>query len=144
MKDLKKFFKEKEIKLEVYTREELYHGPYLEKAPDIVFIAEEGAVKSNTGYNIEKKVITEINDEHIQADHHVDGIFIALGNKVKKNKEINTHVLNITPTALAYFGIPIPSDMDGEVIENLMDDLKIKKSDETKNLIKETIDSINL
>jgi len=51
------------------------------------------------------------------------GIFIIRGKGVKRGVEIPlSHIMDIAPTVLYLFGIPIPRAMDGRVILDVFED----------------------
>jgi len=53
--------------------------------------------------------------------HKADGILFAVGPNVKKGGNVNgATVLDITPTVLAFFGLPTAQDMDGRPIEDVL------------------------
>jgi hypothetical protein len=53
--------------------------------------------------------------------HKADGILFAMGPSVKKGGNVSgATVLDITPTVLAFFGLPTAQDMDGRPIEDVL------------------------
>jgi arylsulfatase A-like enzyme len=53
--------------------------------------------------------------------HKADGILFAMGPNVKKGGNVSgATVLDITPTVLAFFGLPTAQDMDGRPIEDVL------------------------
>lgn len=100
---------------EVYDRDRIYKGPYKENAPDLI-------IGYNQGYraswdSVTGKVNATIFEDNIKAwsgDHcidprHVPGVFFS-------SQKINTKtpsIMDIAPTALKLFGLPIPAHMDG-------------------------------
>lgn len=50
--------------------------------------------------------------------HRMDGILIVSGPNVRKDVEIEKHsLMDIAPTVLHLFGLPVPEEMDGQVVE---------------------------
>ncbi len=104
----------------VYRREELYNGDFLEKMPDLVVEWSDQAFFSG---NREKKGEKRIRKEKFQltrimrsGEHRSDGIFIARGRNLKKKEEIpSIHIMDLTPTILYLLGHSVPDDMDGKV-----------------------------
>lgn len=110
----------------VYRREELYEGPYVAKAPDLLIKwhdysyytsvnpkVETGEIFGPCGY------IDSSEYRHI-GTHRLDGIFIASGKMVKKEVSIEgANIVDLAPTILHLFGQPIPDDMDGRVLEDI-------------------------
>jgi len=105
----------------VWYRDEIYSGPYVNLAPDILFLTNKTiAISSVLSGKIFMK--TKLN---LEGQHDINGIFIAYGTEVKKNKKIEkAKIYDLAPTILYLFKLPIPRDMDGRVLE----DIFIKKS----------------
>ena len=54
------------------------------------------------------------------SSHRMEGIFMARGPGIRKNREISgASIMDVVPTLLFHLGIPIDPDMDGRVIEDL-------------------------
>jgi type IV pilus biogenesis/stability protein PilW len=65
---------------------------------------------------------SNLNLETAAGWHELNGVFIASGGPILKNKVIeNASVLDITPTILALMNLPIADDMDGKVLIQLTD-----------------------
>ena len=57
----------------------------------------------------------------------IDGIIIVKGPNIKKNHKIeNASVVDIAPTILYLFDLPIPMDIDGKVLLDIFDGIYIK------------------
>ncbi len=68
------------------------------------------------------KLLSE-SDTRISGEHHPDGILVVAGPAFKSGVLVeNATVLDITPTVLALFGIPIGRDMDGKPLTALLQD----------------------
>jgi len=53
--------------------------------------------------------------------HTLDGIFIAAGGPIRKGVAASGSVLDIAPTILALMGLPVPSDMKGRVLTEVLE-----------------------
>ncbi len=95
----------------VLPKEEVYHGRYLNNAPDIV------VVPCNMDYSIMPVLLPK---EFVKTDdfnHKSKGIFIASGPDIAKSGHLNDiNIYDIAPTILHLFGLPVPKDMDGRVV----------------------------
>lgn len=101
----------------VFRREEVYHGPYVESAPDILFELTEG-------YEVTSEVATagvfrEVSSQgagfHAQA-----GILAVAGAGVAgPGKVEGAHIQDLAPTLLHCLGLPVPTYMDGRVLEEV-------------------------
>ena len=100
----------------VFRREEIYHGPFLNRAPDIVMLLKEGYKAS--GDLLSKEVI--VPKEKIEGAHRMNGIFIVYGPEIKQGEEIKkAEIIDLAPTILHIMHIPIPKDMDGKVLKEI-------------------------
>jgi predicted AlkP superfamily phosphohydrolase/phosphomutase len=100
----------------VYKREEIYSGPYLENAPDLVVGFKPGyrvSWQSTLGGVTEDVIADNLekwSGDHCSLDPHLtEGVFIS-NEKVGAS---NVSVMDIAPTALGVFGIDAPGEMDG-------------------------------
>lgn len=100
----------------VYAAGEIYDGPYVENAPDIILCFEEGyrtAWESVTGGGCGGPVFYD-NNRPWSGDHtaHPD----AVPGTILSNRQItipDPHIGDIAPTALSIFGIQIPGHIQG-------------------------------
>ena len=61
-----------------------------------------------------EKIRTEEGGKDVPWDHGVDGIFIMAGPGIKEDNRLpDMSVVDVTPTLLAYLGLPVAEDMDG-------------------------------
>ncbi len=66
------------------------------------------------------KLLSE-SDTRISGEHHPEGILVVAGPAFQKGVEIQgASVLDITPTILALFGIPVGRDMDGKPLAQVL------------------------
>ncbi len=104
----------------VYRREEIYHGPFLKRAPDIVVIPETGyKIKLSTPGGIEKvrpvKGVTCRTGTHASLEA-LKGFFAIMGDGIKEGSELDISAYDIAPTALHILGLPVPDEVDGRVL----------------------------
>jgi predicted AlkP superfamily phosphohydrolase/phosphomutase len=107
---------------DVYMREEIYDGPYLEEAPDIVFLPGDMRNKALgtldfTSNRFDFPVYGN------SGDHRMDGIFLGVGPAFRKGARLETlSVLDVAPTVLHLLGLPVPEQMDGRVAADAMEE----------------------
>ena len=117
----------------VYRREEIYHGLYVERAPDLIIDYNEPggfsylsrpSYTSKDGVVIRKLTKKEMESARFQSksgSHRNHGIFIAHGNRIKSGHPLKgVDILDLAPTILHLLGLPVPSEMDGQVIEGCL------------------------
>jgi hypothetical protein len=55
------------------------------------------------------------------SEHSGEGFLVAAGPSIRSGGDIRGHVVDVAATALYMTGAPIPSDMDGNVLTELID-----------------------
>lgn len=104
---------------QVFRKEEIYHGPYMDKAPDLLFIFKNKEYSCVSKIDSKNKIFT-INKNKLRTGQHFccfNGIFILNSSAVMPgSKPNNAHIMDITPTALHLMGLPIPEQIDGRVL----------------------------
>lgn len=117
----------------VYKREELYHGKFIHKAPDLLLEYKDHAYIQRPGFTMKgtgpiqflegKDLKWAEQVSRPSGIHRREGILIAKGPEVKRGCWIGeTDIVNLTPTILYLLGIDIPKDFDGQVIRKIFDD----------------------
>lgn len=102
-----------------WTSDEIYSGPYIEGAPDIILeMAENMAADINSSSFYEKpRSYPSLKGGHIR-----NGILIAAGNDISPNPDRKTaHVADIAPTILHTLRLSIPMNLDGQVLQELFE-----------------------
>jgi len=125
----------------VLDSREVYSGKMVEFAPDILilprdFLATCG-LSSKSGF--ERKIVN---------GHSISGVFLAYGPDIKKRLKLDpANIYDIAPTILHVFGLPIPKDMDGRVLKDILEegsepaqrDVVYADIDDEKQLIRDRI-----
>jgi predicted AlkP superfamily phosphohydrolase/phosphomutase len=94
----------------IYTREELFYGPFVHHFPHLIFFP-------NKDFWFDSAVGKTMIEEKEYAGHCVGGMFLSWGENVTKGKQLNPiSIYDITPTILHHLQQPIPHDTDGRVI----------------------------
>jgi predicted AlkP superfamily phosphohydrolase/phosphomutase len=94
----------------VQTREELYDGPYLDQAPDLLL------TPARVNWELGSAVGEELmNPPMIGGKHDPNGVFIVWGAYVQQGQECDASIYDIAPTVLHYLNAPQPPTMDGSV-----------------------------
>jgi predicted AlkP superfamily phosphohydrolase/phosphomutase len=112
---------------QVHRREELYVGPQVERAPDLTIEWEldngySYLFRPSTGRR--RPPVHRLDAQERRrvksGDHRDEGIFLASGPHFAGPGEIKeASILDLAPTILYLLGIPIPPEMDGNVLAQL-------------------------
>ena len=101
---------------DIYRRDEIYKGEYLQNAPDL-------QVGFNDGYRVGwqdtlggiTRAVIENNNRKWSGDHCATATEIS-GGVLFMNRKIATgtpHIMDLSPTVLKLLGVPLPADLDG-------------------------------
>ncbi len=105
----------------ILKREEVYSGEFVESAPDVVLLPQRTFSIFPQAWFGSKSWIGE--PVNLSGMHSMDGILIAHGYPFKKGKPIDRACLyDIAPTILHLLGIPIPRNLDGEVLTQAIEE----------------------
>jgi len=106
----------------VWRREDLYTGPHIEQSPDIQFLPSDMANKPLGTLDLtSNKFITPVYGN--SGDHRMNGILLGRGPELRQGLRIDgARIIDYAPTILHSFGVEIPSDMDGRVVEEIFTD----------------------
>ncbi len=138
----------------VYRRNELYHGDYLFRAPDLVAVLRPGYAPSPNsvllGFDDDVVGPAPV-DTRTTAGLHpatVAGLAIAVGLPFAAGQVIaQAPLTSIAPTILHALGLPIPMDIDAEVITDLfvptfMQQFPIQRAEQRSGLSREDEEEI--
>lgn len=103
---------------ELRSKEELFEGPYIRSAPDLVFIADEMEV--NTPTALGDNVFTP---EQF-GEHHPIATLVTMGPAFSETSEEcdRVDITDVFPLACAVLGVSAPRDIDGELPEDRVED----------------------
>jgi predicted AlkP superfamily phosphohydrolase/phosphomutase len=109
----------------VYRKDEVYQGPYIDQAPDLMFSwwEEEGleSRKSSSGARHPSlRAYAEAREELAASwsgTHRVHGILLMKGTPFRAGITLSqAHIMDVAPTLLYLLGLPVPTEMDGRVM----------------------------
>lgn len=120
------------IQLNIFNREDIYHGRYIKLAPDLNFdLNDFNCSVETSSINGEVFRLERKEDDGVTGIHRMNGIFIAHGPNIKHIQEFkNFNIFDICPTILHMFNSPLPHDIDGNVLKEIFKDnspFKIKE-----------------
>lgn len=102
---------------DIYRREEIYAGRYLDQAADILFIPKSLEYFGFGEYEFGSNEIIEKVVRGISGTHRMNGILMLKGQPIRRGLELKgAAIIDLAPTILHLMGVPVPQDMDGRVI----------------------------
>ena len=108
------------IATKIYRREEVYQGPYLDRAPDVLF---ETRDEQYIGFGMQEFVTNRLAEPSplFSGTHRRAGMVSLSGAPFRKGARLNAHqIVDLAPTILHLLGYTIPSDMDGQVMSEAL------------------------
>jgi predicted AlkP superfamily phosphohydrolase/phosphomutase len=104
----------------VYEAEELYQGPYADQAPDLTVVLGDWRYRTIGLHDFTThKVVSPAFGP--TGDHRMDGILIATGPAFRQGASpYKANLLDLAPTVLHLLGVPVPADLDGRILTELL------------------------
>jgi predicted AlkP superfamily phosphohydrolase/phosphomutase len=98
---------------EIHKREDVFPGPAMEDAPDLLLVLRDRGFVSIK--NIAPVVVPR---PEPAGTHHPHGIFLAAGNGIAEGLDIGQRdIVDVAATLLYSVGLPVPEDFEGRVPE---------------------------
>lgn len=120
----------------VYRREEIYDGPFVDRMPDLIV---EYDMNFRSGKKTAPPLFTDVptTDFDFQSgDHHEDGIFMAAGPHIRSLPELSSvNIKDMAPTILYAMGLPVPDTMDGRVMQDIFSEDFIRQNPFTQSSV---------
>jgi predicted AlkP superfamily phosphohydrolase/phosphomutase len=102
---------------EIYRKEDLYQGPHLKEAPDIVFLPKSLEIVAFGEYEFASHRVMDYS-WGVSGSHRMDGLLMMRGKTLKQGTIIEgAHITDLAPSILYLLGLSIPDSMDGKVLE---------------------------
>jgi len=106
---------------EVYRREDIYDGPYVDLAPDIVYLPADMSAKALGTMDFSSHRFIE-NTYGNSGDHRMEGILLAAGDSLRKGSRVEgATIVDLAPTILHLMDCEVPRAMDGRVLTSLFE-----------------------
>ena len=113
----------------VYRREEVYYGPEVHRAPDLIIDWNYDVIVS--GYRSllpdGQEVIIDrpadvVERRNVSGEHRPDGILMMAGPGVRRGTVVaGAGIADVAPTLLYLLGLPVPEAMDGRVLSEALE-----------------------
>lgn len=106
----------------IWRREDLYTGPHIAESPDLQFLPSDMSNKPLGTLDLtSNKFITPVYGN--SGDHRMHGIFLGRGPELRRGAGVEgARIIDYAPTILHSFGVEVPADMDGRVLEEIFTD----------------------
>jgi predicted AlkP superfamily phosphohydrolase/phosphomutase len=111
----------------VWQREELYHGPALARAPDLVLSWRDDAYEPRPALGApglpvfqDRVGLSEFVATPLTGCHRRDGILLAYGAGIEPGPVMDGSILDLAPTILYALGLSVPREMDGRILDRLV------------------------
>jgi len=100
----------------VHLRQDIYHGPAAQAAPDLL-------IEYTNFYDPENDhgPAPEATYASLEGNHTLEGVLIAYGPAIACGPLREAQIADLTPTILYLMGLPVPSNMDGHVLIDILD-----------------------
>ena len=121
LKDIRDPHTNEKLVSRIYKREDIYSGPYVNNAPDIIFFLKEGEYLADV--QPMNNLFEEISWKTGTGTHRMEGIFVGYGKDIKAGLRIaDAEIIDLAPTILNLMGVRIPDDMDGNALTHIFTD----------------------
>jgi predicted AlkP superfamily phosphohydrolase/phosphomutase len=110
----------------VYHKGELYSGPNVDRAPDLCLIMRDLSYVTHLGQEFATR--STLGPPSYTGTHRLDGLLIAGGEDIRFHTPVEgASLADIAPTLLYLLDVPIPTDLDGHVLTEILDPALLKE-----------------
>lgn len=102
----------------VYRGRDVYAGPFVEDAPDLLLFLDNYLSDLNTGLGSGKIWGPS---GRLSGVHHPDGVIILHGPGVRQGQHLDANIVDVAPTVLHALDAPVPEDCDGHPLNEAFD-----------------------
>lgn len=104
---------------EIYARDEIYSGDYLNEMPDITCLTNKDGYQAGSFVDFgSNRTVSDLT--LLTGNHDMNGIFLAKGKWMKQGAVTDgATIMDVAPTVLHVMGCKIPKDMDGKVLTHI-------------------------
>jgi predicted AlkP superfamily phosphohydrolase/phosphomutase len=102
----------------VYSKDELYSGPFVERAPDLCLIMRDLSYITITGQEFSAQ--SSLGPPSHTGTHRLNGLLMALGQDFDNTSIKGACLADVAPTILYLLDAPVPTSMDGRVLTDVL------------------------
>jgi len=108
---------------DIRHRADVFSGPYLENAADVIFSIQNYLYQSSVRMGLESDGILGKSEYEDSGGHRPEGVIVMSGPGIQEGATISdASVADILPTMLALTGLPVPEDLDGRPLSQAFTD----------------------
>ena len=97
-------------------KEELYRGPALQRAPDVIPFPDQQGYGLSYEYRRSEPLLSPT--PSFSGTHRPEGVFAIAGEGILRGRRLASHdIVDIAPTIYTLMDVPVPSGLDGRVID---------------------------
>lgn len=109
---------------EVFRKDEIFSGDCSPDLPDLIITCNDGyrsaGISARLGLSTDSEFVLQ--RDFWSGYHRMDGTLMLFGPRIKKGLRIEgASIMDIAPTALYLLGLPVPKEMDGQVLTSAID-----------------------
>jgi predicted AlkP superfamily phosphohydrolase/phosphomutase len=129
----------------VFKREDLYKGANLNDAPDLIIQWTDYAYWGRGRYDSKAPLFEAHNrfdliEVPLNGTHRPEGILIIHGDGILAGNKIDGgRIVDLAPTILGILDLPIPSEMDGEILRQLFNNQELERILQATTQIEQSI-----
>jgi predicted AlkP superfamily phosphohydrolase/phosphomutase len=135
---------------EVHRAEEIYAGPYVDQAPDLVIEWHDYAYWGRGRYDIRGRAVFEerrtmdFSDLPLTGGHRPEGVLIAQGPDIRPGAGVDgARLVDVAPTLLGLLGFRPPGWMDGRVLGDMLTEDAETRMQERAMEVDADVDSVD-
>lgn len=107
---------------QIYRKQDIYHGDYVERAPDLVVLMRGLAYITRQSYEFARRhSVFALPPTGETGGHRLEGLLLAYGARVAPGVRLErAEIMDLAPTILHLMECPVPEDMDGRTLVELL------------------------
>ena len=107
----------------IYRKQDIYEGDYVERAPDLVILMRGLAYITRQSYEFASQHrVFAVPPTGETGGHRSEGVLLACGARVVPGVRLErAQIVDLAPTILHLMGCPVPGDMDGRTLTEILD-----------------------